>query len=494
MRLIKIVPVIAAALSMTASAAWDKVCVVQVADVSAFANATAKLGEITGNQMLSAMTAGFFMEPPGSKFFGPMRPGASAALPIYIDSAAMAKDKEFDFDDDALGFALLYPMTISRAEFIKLHPGAVETNGLVRVKGSIDFDKDDDDDDDGSFTYVAFTADGKWACASPDLAQASRSIADVKLAERPLRGNLARVYGEPGGVAILRKLAASLAEEAKKKKERFDGRICDALAGIDSFSAGIKVGDAGIDLDICAKTVAGTEMAKVGLVSLPADPLAFAGPDAISASSDAGLRNVDPAEAWNAIVSILKRHGLDVSSFITLASTPAAAHLKFDVKALVKYATGPATNALAKIDVDKLTEEVKNCKVFDIPLKAADKPQNTAFSVAGYKPKFTAAQRFAATFPEAKGRPLFGAGVISLSAFLQAVVPAIMAELPEKDRAGIQPFLAFMPQEAGAGIGVMQWRDKDRCHFVLRISSGELKGIGTAVTAAMAASMTKDEE
>ena len=81
---------IVAALSLAASAAWQKAGSIQVADAQAFTKAVMKLGEISGNQMLGALAAGFLAEPPGSKFFGPMRPGSTAL--IATDGVAVEKE------------------------------------------------------------------------------------------------------------------------------------------------------------------------------------------------------------------------------------------------------------------------------------------------------------------------------------------------------------------------------------------------------------------
>ena len=91
---------ICALVSFAASAAWEQAGAIKVADASAFTKAVAKLGEVTGNQMLSAMTMGFFANPPGAEFFGPMRPGAAAMLPVFVDMAAL--DKNGDGNDDPI--------------------------------------------------------------------------------------------------------------------------------------------------------------------------------------------------------------------------------------------------------------------------------------------------------------------------------------------------------------------------------------------------------
>ena len=94
--------------SFAASAAWEKAATVQVADVSTITKGIAKLGEITGNQMLGAMTAGYFANPPGAEFFGPMRPGSLAMIPVYFDTSAF--EKNLEDVDDKVEFAVLYPI------------------------------------------------------------------------------------------------------------------------------------------------------------------------------------------------------------------------------------------------------------------------------------------------------------------------------------------------------------------------------------------------
>jgi len=112
----------------------------------------------------------------------------------------------------------------------------------------------------------------------------------------------------------------------------------------------------------------------------------------------------------------------------------------------------------------------------------------------GYTPKFSSSARFAATLPEAKGKKLCSATVLSLSALLQAIVPPMMATLPEKERAEIAPLLAFLPKETAGGIASMGWRENEEVRMMLRISADELKGISSAVTAVMAMESAQKDE
>ena len=238
---------ICALVSFAASAAWEQAGTIKVADASTFTKAVAKLGEMTGNQMLGAMTMGFFANPPGSEFFGPMRPGAAAMLPVFIDRAAL--DKNWDEIDNPVAFAVLYPTVQPKAEFLKAHPDAVETNGLIFVKvGPFSADE----------TYVGFSANGKWAAASDKPWQVKAALAEIAEAEKPIGGDLVRICVAEKGMAALRKALAGLTAEAKKNKQPHDNRIEAFLAGVANFSLGLAVSDKGIDLHGTIKPVAGT--------------------------------------------------------------------------------------------------------------------------------------------------------------------------------------------------------------------------------------------
>ena len=212
---------ICALVSVAASAAWEQAGTIKVADASTFAKAVAKLGEITGNQMLGAMTMEFFANPPGSKFFGPMRPGAAAMLPVFVDMAALGKNG--DEDGDTVAFAVLYPVVQSKVEFLKAHTDAVETNGLTLVKVGPFFDSE---------AYVGFSPDGKWAAASDKPWQVKDALAEIAEAEKPLGGDLVRICVAEKGMVALRKALAGLTAESKKNKKPYDNRLETFVEGV----------------------------------------------------------------------------------------------------------------------------------------------------------------------------------------------------------------------------------------------------------------------
>ena len=476
---------ICALVSFAASAAWERAGTIKVADASTFTKAVAKLGEMTGNQMLGAMTMGFFANPPGSEFFGPMRPGAAAMLPVFIDRAAL--DKNWDEIDNPVAFAVLYPTVQPKAEFLKAHPDAVETNGLIFVKvGPFSDDA----------AYVGFSANGKWAAASDKPWQVKAALADIAEAEKPLGGDLVRICVAEKGMAALRKALAGLTAEAKKNKQPHDNRLEVLAAGVANFHLGLAVSDMGIDLHGTFKPVVGTEVAKLGIHTLSADPFAFAPTNALIASSSIDFETESPLKTWKAVEKILNRHGLDVSRFFKIEGSDNLLAMAIDTPAYIKYLQGDATNVFAKLDVEKLTEDLMgiNACADGTPLKMAETPQKVSLAMIGYTPKFSTSARFAATLPEAKGKRRCSAGVLSLSALLQAIVPPVMAIVPEKERAEMAPMLAFLPKETAGGVASMGWRENEEIRMMLRISADELKGISTAVTAVMAMGAAQKDE
>ena len=476
---------ICALVSFVASAAWEQAGTIKVADASTFTKAVAKLGDMTGNQMLGAMTMGFFANPPGSKFFGPMRPGAAAMLPVFIDRAVL--DKNWEEIDNPVECALLYPTVQPKAEFLKAHPDAVETNGLVLVKEG-PFSADE--------AYVGFSPNGKWAAVGDKPWSVKAALAKIAEAEKPLGDDLVRICVAEKGMAALRKVLAGFTAEAKKNKQPYDERLDALVAGVANFYLGLTVSDRGIDLHGAIKPVPGTEVAQIGIHSLSANPLAFAPTNALVASSSIGFKEESALKTWKAAEKILNRHGFDVAHFIKAEGSNDLLAMTIDTPAYLKYLQGDATNVFAKLDVDKLTADLMgiNACAGGTPLKVAETPQRVSLTMIGYTPKFSPSARFAATLPEAKGKRLCSAGVFSFSALLQAMVPPVMAIVPEKERAEMAPMLAFLPKETAGGVASMGWRENEDIRMILRISADELKGISSTVTAVMAMEAAQEKQ
>lgn len=488
----KMIVAFAAIVSLAVSAAtWERAGSLQLADTTGLTTAVAKLGEISGNQMLGAMAAAYLSQLPTSEFFGPMRQGGSVAFALYLDMDAFAKagtgDEEAldDLDDDAVKYAVIYPMALPKDEFMKLHEGAVETNGLVRVKGLPVGDADEDD-----FTSVAFVEGGKWAVASENPEMVALAVRDIAEFVKPMDGDVVRYAATPKGFEALRMV---IDVAAKKCDDDDDDKIdiataVDLLKGLNSARFALRVGDAGVDFLGGYSAIEGTTLSRMGASTFSAESLSEAGDDALSFSKTS-LAKMDIEPQWKIVSGVLAKHKIDTSSFIKWQFAPAT-RLTVDLPALVSWAKAAETNGLDEVDFDEISDDLASALAGKCKCEPATAPESCAIAFAGFKPQFSAAGRFNATIPEAAGKQLVSASVLSLGGIVQAVLPSVLASLDAETRAMVAPMAALLPKEAKCGLASALWRESDGSFAgIMRISADEIKGIGSSVGAIMAASM-----
>lgn len=471
---------IAASLAISANAStWTKVADIQVVDMAGLTQSVMKLGEMSGNMMIGAMLAAKMSEMPGNDFFGAMRQGGSLYLSFYSDSEKLAQlDKDDDLSD-AMQLAVLYPMALPKDEFLKLHPGAIETNGAVRVFGDIFASKETWDEDD--IIYVVFSEDGKWASASDTPEQAIVALSDVPLAARPMEGDVIRIEILPRGMSELRKAAEKDDDEDVKK----------IFGAVDSCRFAFRVCDAGIDVHGAVRPVDGTFLANAGDVTLAEDPFVADDGNAFIAVATAFTDQTGSPQIFDNVCDVFKEGGLDLRSFIAYGATDDVFRVAFDFKELAKYCANPSNRvdetaisaALEKFDeIDDGIDKFKMC----------DRPYLVALSAVGQKPKFSASQRFAKVLPEVKGKPLFCAATYSISAMVQLVVEAVMANMDDVARAEAAPLVAMLPKECEGGIAAAYWRENGEINLLGRLSADEVRNLVTGISTAVMFSMMKE--
>ena len=179
----KLIAAVIAAASLSAFAAWERVGSLQVADMATQGDAVAKVGSFIGNPLAAAGMAAAIADNPLIKFFGPMREKTPMSFALFLDGDALAKDPTGALD--SLEFAVLYPVSISKDEFVKRHPGAAVTNGVLVVKGDL-FDEAESNDT----TYVVFSDDGRWAGASDKMEQAKLALAEIPATAKSMDGDV----------------------------------------------------------------------------------------------------------------------------------------------------------------------------------------------------------------------------------------------------------------------------------------------------------------
>ena len=345
----KLLSAFVVAASLSAFAAWERVGSLQVADMATQGAAVAKVGSFIGNPLAAAGMAAAIADSPLLKFFGPMRDKTPMSFAIFLDGEEIAKDPTDALD--SLEYAVLYPVSAAKDDFLKRHEGAAETNGVIVVKGD-PFDEDDSD----STTYVVFSDDGKWAGASDKLDQAKLALGEIAAASKSMDGDVARLR-------VDEKAFKAIASAVKSAKD-VNPDLLTSLESATSLSLGLRVSDLGIDVRMAMRFAKDSENDKCGLKPLGQTPFAFAGKDAIYAdvqAEDAGSSGQLSEAKWAELIVLLKKHGLDIVKFATLTrSEKGDLKMVLDAKAICKAAGDKG--AFEKFDMEKFLEDTKGLK------------------------------------------------------------------------------------------------------------------------------------
>ncbi len=475
----KLLAAFAAAVSISAFAAWERVGSLQVADMATQGAAVAKVGSFIGNPLAAAGMAAAIADSPLLKFFGPMRDKTPMSFALFLDGEELAKDPSGVLD--SLEYAVLYPVSISKDDFIKRHPGSSATNGVVVVKGDLF-----DEADSNKTTYVVFSDDGRWAGASDKVEQAKLALGEIASAAKSMDGDVARLR-------VNEKAFKALTAMAKTEKD-IDAEIVSALESYQTASLGLRVSDLGIDARAAIHFKEGSEGSKCGLKQLGQSPFAFAGKDAIYAdvqAEDAGNAGQLSEEGWAQAISLCKKHGLDILKFVSMGKSDKGLKIVFDVAALCKMLKENDGAAFEKFDVDGFMKEVQATKAAK-KFSAKTPAYALAGTVKGFVPQWPVAERFAATLPEAATKKPYAASFFSISSMLKAVAGEAATLVPEEQRAMMKPVLDQLANETKGGCACMFWRQGDAHRVFFRISADECRCLGSFAMAAMMFGMEGD--
>ena len=450
--------VLAVAFTFAVQAEWKVIGTAQVADTVTLAQSISKLGEFTGNAMLGMMAVGALNDLPGTAAFGPARKGAATLYPFFVENGQYE-------------FALLYPVAITKEDFMGRFPDAVESNGLIRVTCPFN-------GSGRSVHYVAFSQDGRWVGMSDKPQQARLALKEITDAEKPLDGDMAKFRIRRRG----------LDEFVKGGEQEMDVRTKDLVSQVNGVVFGIRVSDKGLDFRGAVKTVEGSELAKVGLKPLAENPLAFAGRDAVFVGASAENCGYEPVEkCWNEVKPMIEKTGLKLD-WLEFVQTNDVSRFTLDVDGLFACIKSMEGKADSKIG-EKLMEELKQYVAAKDAkkLKAEGPAINCEFTLKGYAGRFLPAQRFAYTLPEVADKKPFSVGFFSVYSLIRAVLPAIAKVAPDQVP-GIEAVIAMLPEEGQGGMAYALWADKGYLRLFVRIGADEFKAVSAGFAAFMAMS------
>ena len=460
-----------AAASLSASAALERVGTLQFAEMPELGEAIGKLGLFIGNPLATAGMAALFADLPTIKHFGPMRPKSTMVFAIFLDG------KEFDANPAAAldGFeaGLLYPIVISKDEFVKRHAGAFETNGVVVVTGGLF--------GGSSRNYVAFSPDGKWIGTSDHAEAAKLMLEAIPVAEKSLDGDIVRLQL---GEKVFK--AGCAAARAGMEGETL-GPSLSVFESCRSFLVGLRVSDFGVDVRGAVRFAEGSEAALCGQKPLGERPLAFAGKGAVCASAqaeDCGNGQQGASKMWDELTALLKKHGVDVSAFLARAQTSGVDAFTLDAAALVKFFdSGESDKAIKGFDAEKFLADAQAIK--SEPFAAKAPAYASMFGVKGFSSEWTVEDRFAATLPEAAGKTPFSVSFFSFSSIVKAAASHVLARVPEEQRSVLKPVVDQFATESKRGIASMCWAHNGAQKFFCRVSADEIRSIGGLLSTAL---------
>jgi len=466
--------------ALAASASWEKVGVVQIADSSRLSAAVVKLAEFTGNQMLGMMAAGA-VQNPFVEDFGPAREGGDVNIVLFLDMEKALKSETEDIFD-TLEYAVVYPISSTKEQFVAGHAGGEWTNGLYRVA------KDEEDEDCGcvwrKHLHYAFSEDATRVACSDVPEQAVIALAESKNF-KPLKSNLARIFLDPKAWSLLKKKVSGDSDVEKSAKQ--------LMESIDSMAASVGTYEGGLELSFLCSVGKKGILSEVGKVALGEKLLAGVPSDSILAvdyAKNSGFASEGFSEIWGDFKPLLLKHGIR-ADYLKIVKKGGKEDIVFDHQGFFKYLSSN-TELFKSIDGDKFKEEsgaviAKYSK--DDPFEKLNEAKSCSLSLAGYSAKYTPAKHFARTMRGFDVSTAAIAGVFSFSGFVNALFPSVEASAPEEDRQQLAAIRKVLPAEGEGATAVMMTRKDDRIRFVLRIDGDELKPLGCFAGALMGAMM-----
>ena len=130
----RLILIVSAALVFAAQAKLEKIADVTLANQQGLVNAATKIGGFISEPMLAMMPAGLCAANPlAMQGLGPARADGKFYGVCYIDGLDASCDLMQLAMNDKVKGALLYPVSLSKADFLAENPDAKEVNGVITL-------------------------------------------------------------------------------------------------------------------------------------------------------------------------------------------------------------------------------------------------------------------------------------------------------------------------------------------------------------------------
>lgn len=463
----KIVSLATFGLVLASVAAPQKLVEVAVNDRTAILNQASKLGEMTGIPMIGLGAVGLLSANPLAADFGAPRDGAVTTIAVYGDLDVLKSAEDLEAFGKTLHYAVAYPASTDKAAY-EARKSLTATNGVYTADDQV----------------VAYTADGKWAVLGDD-ADTVRAVVPAAGKAKLAQGELVRATLTEPMVAGLFKVVDLVAADVPDFSSQLKAQQ-EILKQMTDLSFALRVSERGVDLLMDMGVRSGTEFDKAGRTALPANPLAFAGKDALVAVAAAANCGTAASEAqFKALGEIFTKRGLTLD-FVSCKTDGKVCRIEIDPQGVVDFVTKGGAEKWAKLDDDESFEKEIDALVANTkPFTATGEEAYGSFAIKGRALASTPAVRFAKAIPEVK-KPFYSVMVMSVYGLLREATEATLKVIPASAGVGpekvemVRGVLQTLPAAGDGCFALASWREGARHCTLIRATPEEVRGL-TAV-------------
>lgn len=458
----RLILIASAALVFAAEAKLEKVVDVTLADQQGLVNFAAKTGSFINEPMLAMLPAGLFVANPlATQGFGPARGDANFYAAVYADETVASMSLNEISESDKFNFAVLYPVTSSKAGFLAANTHAKEENGVITWNEM----------------SVIFSADGKYAAVASDADAAREALAGAAKIPALKKDEAVRVRLFNAGMRLTVKALES-DDDTKACPELID--IYKSVTGVE-FS--LCAGDYGIDLRGSVGCTQGSLLSKLGNKPLSSGtPLQFAGKDALIACAYAAdAAGSDGDAQWKKLMAFAAKWGVK-TDWVSYEKKGVSSKIVIDPVQLANYikSEGEAKCEELEKNAEKVCEDVM--ALFKPTVEVQSPEQASALYVKGAKVPVDAQTRFDKVLPGFSRKPCASVGVFSLYGIIKSVGEVVCPLIGDDDAKEAKAFLAQLPAADGSAIAYAWMKKGPLTHeYVVRVNPAEIRNFYVSI-------------
>ena len=457
----RLILLLSAALVFAAEAKIEKIFDATLADQQGLVNVATKIGGFVGEPMLGMMPAGLFMANPlSTQGFGPARGDGNFYAAVFMDGSEISGDIEQLIMNNKVKFAVLYPVSSSKADFLAANPQSKEADGVISWNGM----------------SVVFSADGKYAAIANDGAAARMALSDAAGIPALKKDEAARVRVFNAGMQLITKIL-----ESEKEIAKMSPQYIEIYKSITKIELSLCAGDYGIDIRSSFDCVPGSLLSKLGNKPLSSrTPLAFAGKDALIACAYAADAAGGDADAqWKKLMTFAAKWGIK-TNWVSYEKKGVGSKIVIDPVALATYMKGEGKAKFKELEKDAEKILPDAAALFKPAIQVKSPEQACALYVKGAKVPVDAQARFDKVLPGFSGKPCASVGVFSMYGAIKSVGEVVCPLIDDKDAKEAKAFFAQLPAADGCAIAYVWTKKVPLTHeSVVRVNPAEIRNLAT---------------